>query len=951
MKKTICIVIVYTAVFTAAGAASAADFPKPYDRRCTEREDVFEFTKKPRIELVAKDRYEITFAVKGYCDVTAGMIDEEGRVVRHLGAGVLGKNAPAPFQKDSLEQKIYWKGKDDLGVYVKEPEKLSVRVRLGLKPEFDKLLGPISAKALPGFVLGMVADETGLYVFPSGNFVGSVRKFDHDGKYLKTVHPPAAGTPEEKLAGMAYVEYEPGKRAPFGPDSNPSSHLGLFMPRGLEMARIFACQPSVGGGRIYLCGVDPDEKGRFSLKLYSIRTDGGTETHGMEGVLWGDGKASRTFLFTAASPDGKTVYVSGIGNSATHANSLPYVLAGPGDGSAPSKVFAGDPRKPGAGKGELQNPGGVACDGKGRVYVADTNNNRLQVFSPDGTPLQAIKVDRPRLVQVHQKTGAVYVAHSVRKGRSSSALSKFSAAPELKKLHTWDKLEFTSMALDSWSKKPRIWVSLHPVGKRIVNFGDELVTRYSVRVLEEDNGKLTRIIDFDKEAEKSAGKNFHGRWVGDNYDEVMCDPVREHVYYERTHRFDIVTGAYLGMIPGVTQRHGSSQNIAFGRVDDMAFDKYGYLHAAIPSGLDPPRSAGIGRLDPSATETLGEGRHAVTTIAEVPYDYGTVSKRWKGAIKLYRTDHHFYTWGMGVNMRGDIAVIRDIEYVLGLPDDSYARWSAARVARAIANGRSNGVTPNSSYADFTNMLREKQKQGEEFYVVKRKPGVDIAGSVIFTFDRTGETRVEAAAVPGGKSIDVDIDEDGKLYFLNNCARMIDGKRFMENKAGWYGSEKKFTPTTTVWAKSGPRDVVFQWENSRTKMDPMPSRPADLRAYGGRHQTRVWAKGTEWLYAGAGPFPIDTCECPQMRVHLDWYKRSFVPEVYRHSIGVLDTSGNLILHIGRYGNRDDAFGPKITCTFPRFVSGTDNYLVYSDRGERIVVLKLEYHAEETAKIAG
>jgi hypothetical protein len=211
--------------------------------------------------------------------------------------------------------------------------------------------------------------------------------------------------------------------------------------------------------------------------------------------------------------------------------------------------------------------------------------------------------------------------------------------------------------------------------------------------------------------------------------------------------------------------------------------------------------------------------------------------------------------------------------------------------------------------------------------------------------------VAAAAVPGGKSIDVDIDEDGNLYFLNNCIRLVDGRKFLHKKAGWYGSEKKYTPTTVVWAKSGPKNVVFQYEKSVTAMDPLPDRPADMQAYGGRHKQRVWAKGVEWLYAGAGPFPIDTCECPQMRVHLDWYKRSFVPEVYRQSIGALDANGNLILHIGQYGNRDDAFGPKITCTFPRFVSGTDNYLVYSDRGARIIVLKLNYHAGETAKIKG
>jgi hypothetical protein len=34
---------------------------------------------------------------------------------------------------------------------------------------------------------------------------------------------------------------------------------------------------------------------------------------------------------------------------------------------------------------------------------------------------------------------------------------------------------------------------------------------------------------------------------------------------------------------------------------------------------------------------------------------------------------------------------------------------------------------------------------------------------------------------------------------------------------------------------------------------------------------------------------------------------------------------------------------------RFVSATDNYLVFDDWGERLVVLKLAYHAEETVGI--
>jgi hypothetical protein len=34
---------------------------------------------------------------------------------------VLGRNAPEPFQKNSLRQTLLWNGKDDLGEYVKDP--------------------------------------------------------------------------------------------------------------------------------------------------------------------------------------------------------------------------------------------------------------------------------------------------------------------------------------------------------------------------------------------------------------------------------------------------------------------------------------------------------------------------------------------------------------------------------------------------------------------------------------------------------------------------------------------------------------------------------------------------------------------------------------------------------------------------------------------------------------
>ena len=87
-------------------------------------------------------------------------------------------------------------------------------------------------------------------------------------------------------------------------------------------------------------------------------------------------------------------------------------------------------------------------------------------------------------------------------------------------------------------------------------------------------------------------------------------------------------------------------------------------------------------------------------------------------------------------------------------------------------------------------------------------------------------------------------------------------------------------------------------------------------------------------------------------------RAYVPEMYRHAIGIVDTNGNLIMHLGRYGNFDTVPGGKDGCkpgsddirfTAPRYVGGTDNYLAIPDWGEKIVVLKLAYHAEETVGI--
>ncbi len=976
-----------------ASLAAEAEWWKPYSPPCTERENIFEFTEKPAVKLVGKDRYEITFAVKGYCDVTVAIVDMSkdvsgfgrGFVVRHLGSGVLGPNAPEPFQKNSLKQKLYWNGKDDLDEYVKDPGKLHVRVMLGLKPEFDKRLGGTSPHNIPGYVWGIAIGPDGAYVFgqgTSGHGHRTLRKFNLDGAYVGTLIPPPANLPESKLAGLSYVEYEPGKRALHGADITELSRDGYFFLASAETKfGAAACQPALAGGRLFFPTGQADFKKKLPALLLYIYTDGSTDVKGMKGrPLAMLDFAEPCF---AASPDGKTLYLTTGPGFHKSSVSTPAVLRVSADGNDPAEPFVGNVRQPGSDNRRLNGPRGLDCDAQGRLYVCDTLNNRLQVFSPAGEWLKTIPVQSPQLVSVHKKTGSIYVLHSERvAGKTIGRLTKFKSFEQPEEDFHVDDFRALVMALDSWSPRPRLWTggeaASHTV-RDVVGYGP------SVRIFEERDRTLVPIMDFDEEAKKEAGLGYFGRFPGGGSDDrnsktlkSVIDPLRGWLYYRNKHIFDIKTGEYLGDF-AVIDPLG---------YDDIAIDKRGYMHGH-SWGTGP--DARVWRVDPARARVLARGRETETgrpvfLFPEIPYDYGeervlgrdnssfrmfadgmlsdamdkssSVSGRdlpkvWRGALPAKsQASAHPWQHGLGVNMRGDVAVSSRITYIPKMDDLAKNIFDAGDPLGVASSG-----CYRPSYSQFMKMVQDVEKAGGMVYYLKREPGIPLAGDTIWTFSSTGELRHGGpAAILGGRLAGVGIDEDGYLYFSTFRSRMIHGQPFLKGKGGTFGAPEDASnrdPYLGTYIKSRPSGVRALLKNAPVPLDPPPARPPELWQGGPN-----WIEGAEWLYAGASPIVEGGCECPSSRPFLDWYKRSFVPEVYRHSIGILDTNGNLIMHLGRYGNFDSGEGARsripvggdnIGVYHARFIGGSDDYLSFDCWGERLTLLRLVYHAEETARI--
>ncbi|MCX7806345.1 MAG: hypothetical protein N3A38_14340, partial [Planctomycetota bacterium] len=411
------------------------------------------FSAGPKV-AVGKDGVRIEFAASRATDVAVEILDAKGGTVRHLAAGVLGKNAPEPLGK-GMAQSLVWDRKDDLGKDVPAGN-YSVRVGLGLKPALGKIenFEPLNA----GEVLGLAGlPGGGVCILNRGgypDFLPRLIVLGRDGAYVRQIFPPPAGLEPEKSPGIRFFRRGDGCWVPI---------LGEVMPRPKDSPPF--CPMAAGGGSLAVVPF-----GASALRLFDTGTGALAAPVAADSLGQGRGKLSPRGL--AMSPDGKWFYLTGIEADGRQIRALHAVYRLPSDGSVPLRPLAGDPGKPGKGETFFDTPIGLAADKDGNILVGDSGNDRVAVFSADGRFLRAVEVRSP--VFVGAMPGGGFVALSAGAPPSpartfpagGARLLRFGAdgrqlaGEDLKTPRGVGKLCATGLAVDA-SKDPAIvWLSL-----------------------------------------------------------------------------------------------------------------------------------------------------------------------------------------------------------------------------------------------------------------------------------------------------------------------------------------------------------------------------------------------------------------------------------------------------------------------------------------------------------
>ena len=855
------------------------------------------FARKPVVTRVG-ERVRIAFAVNQPTDVAVAIEDARGEVVRHLVAGALGSNAPAPLQP-GLIQELVWDGKDDAGVECQgfrvqgsggnslpnpEPRTLDpfrVRVSLGLRPTLDKLIG--SDPSVLGVVKALACGPGGeAFVFHSygrqhfGDNSTACAVFGRDGKYRRTISPYPAHLPDDKLMGVRRLTREDGEHVPFVYHIETRAHLP-------GLGDLPEQHPAVTrDGRLAFVGLR--EKLEYASRsgepwVTVMNTDGSVPTRGVLFTRLLPFQNSGACL--ALAPDDKTGYATGIWVGSASGAMRGRVTEWPmnavyrfGWDDREARVFLGKPETRGDGVSEFNAPQGVATDASGNIYVADRGNNRISVFQPDGKPLARIPVWRPQRVEVHRKTGAIYVLSGSGQGAQIVKLDGYQTARVVAR----KPLSSSGlMALDDTAEPPLIWLSsetakgtsfLQNVEDQGDHFGD--ITELSMDIV----------------------RNKEPRSAGD----------------VRSMSLDRRNGwLYIG-------------NYWRLRVSDGQWEKLPQPKGVAREwpGTEPGSTIGVAGQDGNYYMNLGYNSPLLLRygpdLKPLPYETTTHVP--------FHLNHNEPVTTNEYPAIGGFQLCHGQGHTADAAGNVYALW--AKTPREPGDGWR--ATALYQYDATGRCVKEKlvNSSMQGLYSIR----VDPAGNLYLALGlRKGKNQLPAGLlgqIPDQREdAEADAGMNGYPLIYGSIVKFGPEGGQIGEKIG--GVECRYGHDRAIEVKGA------RWINSEAS--PVPS----------------------WNMPKGQPGTLNICTCDPYFFDVDGFGRSFFADAGRCRVGVLDTNGNLLRWFGTYGNADSSTGAntsEIGFCWPQSVAVGDRTAYISDRlNRRIVAVNLDYAATETAVVPG
>ncbi|MFH1762122.1 MAG: hypothetical protein ABIA63_13570, partial [bacterium] len=343
-----------------------------------------DFTGTPTVQQ-SGDSLKIQFKVTEFTDVGISVLDTQGQVLKTLTSGLLGANAPSPFQKDSTSQTIYWDWKDNHGNPVPKSTQVVVNIGLGLNPEFDFNFGWTGQRY--GNVHGIETDNTGnLYVTYTREITEHgpmcfIKVFDRDGKYIRTILPLSNNV---SSTGLNMLVLKDGKKVPQvydGKFGNRYNLLGMNAMRptvsDADNLMFFATNKSPYATHDDILKTETNTVSR----MFILGKDGGVpadyqvllEASGQSIAFQGLWDNPITGIYLAASPDGKTIY------AAQKDKVLKVVHAA----STVSVFLTG-----------FSNINDIEIDGTGMIYILDQST--VKKYDSQGNSLGSQNIPRAR---------------------------------------------------------------------------------------------------------------------------------------------------------------------------------------------------------------------------------------------------------------------------------------------------------------------------------------------------------------------------------------------------------------------------------------------------------------------------------------------------------------------------------------------------------------------------